>query len=283
MSVVTERSSKDLARWRHTFRGHCTAQHDEPRAHSRLKSLQDCAKSRAGGAIREWCDAETFKLRPGVSPTPASRRRPAPMRAAATTSTTRTRRGDSQPRAGADSSRVAATPPPKSSLPVRPPSPPDRDDPPRLPLPPPCESCLARWAGEAALAEDDARAGTASLLAPAAVAAPPAPRGWEACAPSSTARFTLCDVAARDGRDGRAVWLRAHGVVYDVTPFLSIHPGGRGSILRHAGGEASEDFDFHGAEARKLWGQYAVGRERACEGAAGGAGAGGAAGGCDIT
>mmetsp|Transcript_38944 Transcript_38944/g.60683 ORF Transcript_38944/g.60683 Transcript_38944/m.60683 type:complete len:107 (+) Transcript_38944:156-476(+) len=31
-------------------------------------------------------------------------------------------------------------------------------------------------------------------------------------------------------------------VVYDVSQYMSMHPGGRGSIMRHAGRDASADF-----------------------------------------
>ncbi|KAL1512352.1 hypothetical protein AB1Y20_005612 [Prymnesium parvum] len=54
-------------------------------------------------------------------------------------------------------------------------------------------------------------------------------------------------------------WLVAHGKVYDVTSFLKLHPAGEFSIVRHAGKDASEDFDFHHKEAQKMWSPYFLG------------------------
>lgn len=45
-------------------------------------------------------------------------------------------------------------------------------------------------------------------------------------------------------------WLIAHGRVYDATEFLPQHPAGEFAILRHAGRDASVDFDFHSPKAR---------------------------------
>lgn len=54
-------------------------------------------------------------------------------------------------------------------------------------------------------------------------------------------------------------WLVAHGKVYDATPMLFEHPAGVRSILRHAGQDATVDFDFHSNGARKMWKQYEIG------------------------
>ena len=44
----------------------------------------------------------------------------------------------------------------------------------------------------------------------------------------------------------RSCWLTIHDKVYDVTSFLSEHPGGRKVLLKHAGTDASKQFDaFH--------------------------------------
>lgn len=52
----------------------------------------------------------------------------------------------------------------------------------------------------------------------------------------------------------------AHGKVYDVTAFLEDHPAGAYSILRHAGQDATEDFDFHSRSAQKKWKEYIIGK-----------------------
>eukprot|EP00927_Polykrikos_kofoidii_P080302 TRINITY_DN77175_c0_g1_i1.p1 TRINITY_DN77175_c0_g1~~TRINITY_DN77175_c0_g1_i1.p1 ORF type:complete len:162 (+),score=26.89 TRINITY_DN77175_c0_g1_i1:82-567(+) len=55
-------------------------------------------------------------------------------------------------------------------------------------------------------------------------------------------------------------WLIAHGNVYDATDFIDVHPGGRSSIIRRAGGDATRDFDFHSKSARSSWKQFQIGR-----------------------
>ena len=55
-------------------------------------------------------------------------------------------------------------------------------------------------------------------------------------------------------------WLIAHGRVYDVTPMLKRHPAGAKPILRHAGRDATESYDFHTRAARKHWDACCIGR-----------------------
>ena len=47
-------------------------------------------------------------------------------------------------------------------------------------------------------------------------------------------------------------WVVINGKVYDVTKFLSEHPGGKNAILDFAGGDASEAFEDtgHSSDAR---------------------------------
>jgi hypothetical protein len=106
-----------------------------------------------------------------------------------------------------------------------------------------CEACRARWAGGGpALSPGESRSG----------------------------RYTPCDVALHASEGD--LWLSAHGVVYDVTPFLRDHPGGMGSILRHGGRDSGVDFDFHSRQAQRLWGEFAIGRLVPCDGSASGGG-----------
>ena len=81
--------------------------------------------------------------------------------------------------------------------------------------------------------------------------------------PNGRATFTLCDVE-QHCTPGNA-WLIAHGYVYDATPFIDHHPGGRESIIRYAGTDCTEDFDFHSVAARKLWGMHRIGKLRQCQ------------------
>ncbi|KAF5722434.1 nitrate reductase [Fusarium mundagurra] len=57
------------------------------------------------------------------------------------------------------------------------------------------------------------------------------------------------------------VWIAIAGNVYDVSTFLSEHPGGDAILLDAAGTDATEDFfDLHSEEAEKLLPAYHIGR-----------------------
>jgi predicted heme/steroid binding protein len=81
--------------------------------------------------------------------------------------------------------------------------------------------------------------------------------GSPRAAPPPLRYFTPEEVSKHNSRDD--CWLISHGNVYDVTPFLESHPAGPASILRHAGTDASRDFDFHSRGAQKLWAKFQVG------------------------
>ncbi len=112
-----------------------------------------------------------------------------------------------------------------------------------------CPLCLQRWA----------RANTPAVhvVSDSAMALPIA-----SCRRGYSAIYTRCDVALHTTEGD--CWLVAHGKVYDVTAFLSKHPGGMQSILRHAGTECSEDYDFHCCSAQKLWNEFLIGRVVPC-------------------
>ncbi|XP_063832144.1 uncharacterized protein LOC135081355 [Ostrinia nubilalis] len=54
--------------------------------------------------------------------------------------------------------------------------------------------------------------------------------------------FTLEEVAALDGQDGRHLCLIICGSVYDVTDFADFHPGGPAPLKRYAGRDATAAF-----------------------------------------
>ena len=99
----------------------------------------------------------------------------------------------------------------------------------------PCSQCMERWQKESKLSEKEK---------------------------SPKHVFSVCDVSLHDQRND--CWLIAHGIVYDVTDFLSQHPGGSQSILMHAGKRVDDDFDFHPREAQKMWNQYRIGTLESC-------------------
>jgi len=72
-------------------------------------------------------------------------------------------------------------------------------------------------------------------------------------------RFTVEEIAQHNTPDD--CWLAAHGVVYDVTSYIALHPGGRFAIVRHGGQVCDSDFDFHSPSAQRLdWSKYRIGR-----------------------
>jgi hypothetical protein len=61
-------------------------------------------------------------------------------------------------------------------------------------------------------------------------------------------------------RTDESFWLAAHGHVYDITGYLSRHPGGKDTILRNARADNSEDFEFHSTFGQETWKRHRIGR-----------------------
>ncbi|KAJ3709363.1 hypothetical protein LUZ61_013068 [Rhynchospora tenuis] len=58
-----------------------------------------------------------------------------------------------------------------------------------------------------------------------------------------------------------SLWLSIHGLVYDVTPWLPLHPGGRLPLLSLAGRDATDPFlAYHPASAHSALDPFLVGR-----------------------
>ncbi|CAG5098508.1 Oidioi.mRNA.OKI2018_I69.XSR.g15734.t1.cds [Oikopleura dioica] len=71
--------------------------------------------------------------------------------------------------------------------------------------------------------------------------------------------FSLEEVGKHN--TGKDCWMVIHNKVYDVTKFLSEHPGGEEILLECAGVDATEGFEDvgHSADARELLQDYLVG------------------------
>jgi len=78
--------------------------------------------------------------------------------------------------------------------------------------------------------------------------------------------YTPCQV--RRHNHAASAWLVCGTDIYDVTPFLKSHPGGKNSMLRRAGGVAdcTEDMKMHSRAAVKMWKGSRIGTLCACSG-----------------
>ena len=54
-------------------------------------------------------------------------------------------------------------------------------------------------------------------------------------------------------------WLIVNNKVYDVTSFISLHPGGCEAILKNAGTDQTHSYNFHGSNGKHLWKYYKIG------------------------
>lgn len=93
-------------------------------------------------------------------------------------------------------------------------------------------------------------------------------RQYERCEPCNKS-FTMCQV--RRHNDEESAWLIAGKVVYDATPYIRCHPGGKMSIMKFSGGakDCTDDMNFHSKKAIRAWKKNRVGQLRRCTGNAG--------------
>lgn len=78
--------------------------------------------------------------------------------------------------------------------------------------------------------------------------------------------YTMCEIRKHNTAD--SAWLVVGSDIYDVTDYISQHPGGKTSILKKSGGafDCTEDFQFHSKHGRGVWQQYHVGKVKRCPG-----------------
>ena len=74
-----------------------------------------------------------------------------------------------------------------------------------------------------------------------------------------TCKYTASEVATHNTE--KSSWIVYKKKIYDVTKFLSEHPGGSSAILRYAGKDATRVFDaYHGKSEKKMLKKYRVGK-----------------------
>ena len=77
----------------------------------------------------------------------------------------------------------------------------------------------------------------------------------------SLPEYTMQDVEKHDSKE-KGVWIVLNNLVYDVTPFLPLHPGGAGFLLEVAGEDATQEFEaaIHSESARMKAKQFLIGK-----------------------
>jgi cytochrome b involved in lipid metabolism len=60
--------------------------------------------------------------------------------------------------------------------------------------------------------------------------------------PENLIRVTPSQLKYQNGRKGRDAWTVYQGKVYNISPYLPFHPGGKGELMRGAGKEAGKLF-----------------------------------------
>lgn len=73
---------------------------------------------------------------------------------------------------------------------------------------------------------------------------PPSPTFLRGVVPNHLLRVTPSELRTHNGRRGSDAWSTWQGKVYNVSPYLDFHPGGKGELMRGAGkpGEAEKLF-----------------------------------------
>jgi cytochrome b involved in lipid metabolism len=76
---------------------------------------------------------------------------------------------------------------------------------------------------------------------------------------ADVAHFSMAEIARHHSKD--TLWIITGTSVYDITPLLNSHPGGKEALLRRGGGckDCQPDFGFHSAKARSEWQTYYIG------------------------
>ncbi|KAK1119752.1 hypothetical protein K0M31_013168 [Melipona bicolor] len=78
---------------------------------------------------------------------------------------------------------------------------------------------------------------------------------------SELPKYSLKEVARRDGKEEARVWIVIHDMVYDVTNYRHEHPGGAELIDEYAGQDATRGFDDfgHSSDAKRMLKKFLIG------------------------
>lgn len=70
--------------------------------------------------------------------------------------------------------------------------------------------------------------------------------------------YTIQEVAKHNIE--KDCWIIVDDNVYDVSLFISLHPGGKESIIKNAGTNQTHSYNYHGIPAKALWERYKIGK-----------------------
>jgi cytochrome b involved in lipid metabolism len=73
----------------------------------------------------------------------------------------------------------------------------------------------------------------------------------------SRIKYTMDQVALHNTRED--CWVVVDGEVYDITRFLRKHPPGMGIILKYAGKDVTNHFEYHTEGTKYFWRQLKIG------------------------
>ncbi|KOX80577.1 Cytochrome b5 [Melipona quadrifasciata] len=78
---------------------------------------------------------------------------------------------------------------------------------------------------------------------------------------SELPKYSLKEVARRDGKEEARVWIVIHDMVYDVTNYRHEQPGGAELIDEYAGQDATRGFDEfgHSSDAKRMLKKFLIG------------------------
>lgn len=76
--------------------------------------------------------------------------------------------------------------------------------------------------------------------------------------------YTMCQIRRHNSENSS--WIVVGDDIYDATPYINRHPGGKNSILRKSGGcvDCTQDFNFHSKNGKAMFRKYYVGEVCKC-------------------